>query len=423
MYFICCTCPRVRPVRIETVTFFLPSHALGKADKVARRSRLLDIMSLVVTVVAALTYLASLLFDPAAFAVGGFVGLAVTLVGVALTRKYLWAGSIVVVLGGLTSAFLDTDPIAIWTLGAFTAFSVALRGRRGVLLGALIALGMYSAVVLAEDKGYTSPVAIAAFASCLAAAAAGSALRSYGRYLEGSERLAMETIASREAESHQKIAEERLRIARDLHDMVGHEVAVLGIHLGVIEVNTPIANTAARTALDSARSSVQSVLLETQRILEVLRSVDPDADPLEDNSPTADFTRIDDLVDRYRRAGVDIDARLASPPPVMDPTVSTAAYRLLQELLTNSQKHGTGPVTVRTDIEGPTLTISTSNDVFRAPAGKKTDKAETGDTRRRGLGLVGMRERAHSAGGRLDVNQSGETFTVTATLNLDGSGL
>jgi hypothetical protein len=66
MYFICCTCPRVRPVRIETVTFFLPSHALGKADKVARRSRLLDIMSLVVTVVAALTYLASLLFDPAA---------------------------------------------------------------------------------------------------------------------------------------------------------------------------------------------------------------------------------------------------------------------------------------------------------------------------------------------------------------------
>jgi signal transduction histidine kinase len=411
----------VRADRIETVTFFLPSHALGKADKVARRSRLLDLSSLVITAVAALTYLVSLMLGPAAFAVGGYIGLTVTLVGVAVTRRNLWAGSIIVVLGGLTSAFLGTDPIAIWTLGAFTAFSVALRGRRGVLLGALIALGMYSAVVVVENEGYTSSVAIAAFASCLTFAAAGSALRSYGRYLEESERLAMETIASREAESHQKIAEERLRIARDLHDMVGHEVAVLGIHLGVIEVNTPTANTAARTALDSARSSVQSVLLETQRILEVLRSVDSDSDPLEENSPSADFSRIDELVDRYRRAGVDIDARLASPPPVMDPTVSTAAYRLVQELLTNSQKHGTGPVTVRTEIEGPTLIVSTSNDVLREPAGKKTDNADAGITRRRGLGLVGMRERAHSAGGRLDVDQSGETFTVTATFNLDGS--
>jgi signal transduction histidine kinase len=405
------------------VTFFLPSHALGKADKVARRSRLLDILSLVITVAAALTYVVSLLLGPAAFAVGGFIGLTVTLVGVAVTRRFLWAGSIIVVLGGLTSAFLGTDPIAIWTLGAFTAFSVALRGRRGVLLGALIALGMYSAVVFAENKGFTSSVAIAAFASCLTFAAAGSALRSYGRYLEEAERLAMETIASREAESHQKIAEERLRIARDLHDMVGHEVAVLGIHLGVIEVNTPTANAAARNALDSARSSVQSVLLETQRILQILRSVDPDSDPLEDNSPSVDFTRIDDLVDRYRRAGVDVDARLASTPPVMDPAVSTAAFRLLQELLTNSQKHGTGPVTVRTEIQGPTLTISTSNRVFRAPAGKKSDKTDTDDSRRRGLGLVGMRERAQSAGGRLDVDHSGETFTVTATLNLDGSVL
>ena len=395
-----------------------PTPALGAARIWARRSRKLDVTSFVISLLAVAAYLSALIAQDGS--VGGFLGIGIACVGVLLSRKYLWVGSGLVVLAGLTSAVLGTDPIAIWTIGVFTAFSVALRSRNGAILGSSIGVGMFFSLAIAEHRGLLNEVAFLAIATSFTAAAAGSALRSYQRYLQESEERALEAIAWRDAETHQRIAEERVRIARDLHDVVGHEIAVMGIHLGVIEVNVDASNTAAHTAIDSARRSVQSVLLETQRILRVLRTDESEADALDGSLPTADFGRIGDLVERFRDAGVTVNAQLCETPPALDPTVSTAAYRLVQESLTNAQKYGVGAVSLRTEIINRMLVITTTNDVAPLAATPHKNPAEP---RRHGFGLVGMRERALSAGGQLDINNTPTTFRVTAKLNLDGSSI
>ena len=390
------------------MTFFaVPLLPLGRTW--SRPARLLDIGSLVVTAVASVTYLTILLIHGGDL--GGYLGIAVTVLGVALTRKYLWAGAFVVVLASYASTFLGTDPIYSWTIAVFTAFSVALRGRRGALLGAIMGAGVFFAVVLAEDQGYNNPTAFVALAMSFTAAASGSALRSYGRYQHELEQRMRDAIASREAETNQRVVQERLRIARDLHDVVGHEIAMLGIQLGVAEVNLPGGAESSRSALLSARESVQSVLLETQRILHVLRT--DGVDDTDGGLPTPGFARIGDLVARYRDVGVDVTAELCATPEGLDPAVSTAAYRILQEALTNSQRHGRGAVGVSAVADGQLLTVTVSNEKADGPPADRP----------RGFGLVGMRERAQSAGGRLEIADTDRSFRVTAVLRIDGGTL
>jgi len=398
----------LRGCEYQGVTSSIPPIPLPLGLAWSRRARLLDAGSIAVTALASLTYLIALFLNGGDL--GGYLGILVTVTGVALTRRYLWVGALVVVLGSYTTMFLGTDPVYGWTIAVFTAFSVALRGRRGALLGVIVGVGVYFAVVLAENQGFGNPNAFVALATSFTAAATGSALRSYGRYQHELEQRTLEAIAGREAETHQRVAEERLRIARDLHDVVGHEVAMLGIQLGVAEVNLPTGAAGSRAALDAARDSVQAVLLETQRILRVLRT---DADAPEGSLPAPDYAGIADLVDRYRDAGVTVDAELAAEPTAIDPTVSTAAYRIVQEALTNSQRHGTGAARVSTDIDGGTLTLRVSN----ARAARPPADAP------RGFGLVGMRERATSAGGRLEIGGDDREFRLTAVLPVDGATL
>lgn len=377
------------------------------------RARALDLGSLVVTGLASVVYLITLVTNSGGL--GGYLGILVTVVGVALARRYLWTGTFVVVLGSFTASVLGTDPVALWTIAVFTAFSAALRGKRGAVLGTLVGICLYVIVVFAEGEGFTNPIAFTAGAMALTAAAAGSALQTYLRLLQEKEQRRVEAIASREAETHQRIAEERVRIARDLHDVVGHEIAMLGIHLGVAEVSLTQSEESTRTALNAARASMQSVLLETQRILHVLRSTTPGAsDSGEAGAPPPDFGRIPDLVSRYRDAGAEVHTDLCPTPTGLDPAVSAAAYRIVQESLTNAQRHGGGPVTLSTGVAGSLLTVTVTN---AHPAGTVAEKVAG----RRGLGLIGMRERAQSAGGSLEIQNSDTTFRVRAVLSINGS--
>ncbi|NQX12573.1 histidine kinase [Microbacteriaceae bacterium VKM Ac-2855] len=401
-------------------SFLLQLGARGRSS--TRRIRWLDLTALAVTVTASATALVALIINGFAVGagtvpgIGGYVSLIVALLGVAIVRDLLptriaedrtrlWVGTVVLAFGPISSTALGTDPLVPWNLAVFTGFSIALRGLSGPLVGAVLGLVSYAAIAVFEDRGWVNPTAGVALAVSFAFASAGAALRSYAQFQQEVESRALEAIAVRDADAHRRVAEERLSIARDLHDVVGHEIAVLGIHLGVAEVNLPDAAHASRTSLEQARTSVQAVLYETQRVLRVLRS---DSDP-GDSAPTPDFARIPALIESYRAAGVVVEAELIDPPAGLDPEVSTAAYRIAQEALTNAQRHGTGPASVTVSAERGLLTIIVSNscDTARAPG-------------RRGFGLIGMRERAHSAGGTLRIDETDRDYRVVAQLRLEG---
>jgi signal transduction histidine kinase len=145
------------------------------------------------------------------------------------------------------------------------------------------------------------------------------------------------------------------------------------------------------------------VLAETQQILRVLR-VGSELDPV---GPTPSHDRIPELVATFRAAGLQVDADLAALNVSLPPEASAATFRITQEALTNAQRYDTGPValTVRLNAEGVSITVI--NAIRAGPRGSGG-----------GNGLVGMRERALSAGGRLDVRGDGRLFRLAAEMPL-----
>ncbi|MCK2022693.1 hypothetical protein KZC52_07145 [Microbacterium sp. kSW2-24] len=373
-----------------------------------RQLQWLDRSSVVVSLLAAITEVVILLIagsEPTLY-----LGLGVTVLGVFIARPHPALGIIVVALGPMVATIVQGDPLVLWTIVVFTAFSVALRGLPGIVVGLLAGAAAFTAVVLHDGYGVLNATAFTALAMAFTAAASGSALRNYDRYRSELVQRAEDAIASRESEAERRVAQERVRIARDLHDIVGHEVAVLGIHLGVAEVGLPAGSGASKDAIEAARRSVQSILIETQRILRVLRADEPD----EVGSPAPDYPGITRVIDSFRSAGLTVQSEIADAPAMIDPEVSTAAYRIVQEALTNAQRHGDGAVQLTISIGETTMAITASNEI--PPAGAESSNGT-------GLGIVGMKERASSAGGRLTVHQDDTRFSVMVTMRLDGGKL
>lgn len=303
----------------------------------------------------------------------------------------------------LAAAAVGWDPTVPWTVAVFSALVLSMRGlsglATGIVLGAanLAAVGIYSGTIAVHDN----PGAGVAAATAVAAAAAGSAIRDHRRYLSELHDRTQEALAFRALAVERGVAQERLRIARDLHDGVGHHMALINIRLGAAEVHLPADAAAARGDLAAARTELQAVLAETQRILVVLRS-----DGESSTEATAAFARIPDLIDTARAAGLPVEADVAPMPEALDAEASAAAYRITQEILTNAHRHGTGPLRLRIGPVRSGLSIEATN--------AQATPAEAGA--HHGHGLVGARERAESAGGHLDVDAGGGLFRVHAVL-------
>lgn len=341
----------------------------------------------------------------------GFLALVISAAGAVVSRKWGWAGLALTLAAPVVATLTGLDPTAHWTVAIATLFVVTLRGVPAIVATPATAVVVYFVVVWAEGGNFSDPLSFIAFTSALAAGATGGALRVQQRYVRELEQRTLDAVNTREIEAQRRVSEERLRIARDLHDVVGHEVATISVHLGVAEVSVDPDNAAVRTALANARNAVRSVLLETQRILEVLRRGDG-ADL--DLAPAPGYEHLESLMDSYRAIGLAIDHSLAAQPAGLDPTVGLAVFRIVQEALTNAQKHGNGTVDVLILVEGGLLIVTVSN-------GRSALAGSAGVSG--GYGLVGMRERATSAGGTLVVSSNRTTHTVTATLRIDGGAV
>ncbi len=342
---------------------------------------------------------------------GAYLALAVAAGGIVLAWWHPWPGLVLIAAAPLVSALLQWDPIATWNLAVFATFWLTVRVLPGLPTGLIVGVCNVAAVTLATGAfSPRQPTASIAGIAAVAAAGAGSAVRGHRLYWQSLEERARQASVTREAEASGRVAQERVRIARDLHDIVGHEVALVSLHLGTLEVHLPDDADAARADLTAARHGLQAVLAGTQQLLHVLRT-----GPGQDSTaPAAGYDHIDDLVIAARTAGLDVEATVDRPAVPLSPAVSAAAYRIVQEALTNAHKHGTGAVSLTIDVDEQTVRIEVVN--VRKPA-----ESPTGDSPS-GYGLVGMRERATSVGGWIDTNADDTLFWLWAQLPIDRGG-
>lgn len=210
---------------------------------------------------------------------------------------------------------------------------------------------------------------------------------------------------SREEEARRRMAEQRLAMAREVHDIVGHSLAVISLQAGVAEHLLDARPDQARAAVSAIREASRQALTELRGELAMLRG---DAPGTALRTPSPHLRDVPHLVAAMRGAGLDV--RLALPEGIEVPeAVGTAAYRIIQESLTNVVRHaGKGAAAdVRVQVEGDSLAIEIVDTGAGAPEGSE------------GSGLIGMRERALALGGALEaVSPSGGGFRVRASLPL-----
>jgi signal transduction histidine kinase len=215
---------------------------------------------------------------------------------------------------------------------------------------------------------------------------------------------------SREARVHeahaaeQRLQAERLRIARDLHDVVGHNLSVIALHSGVAAEAVGRDDDAARGALEHVRAATSGTLHELRSTVRLLRgsASTPDA------APTG-VAGVDALADSARAAGLAVDVELDVPPGLLDGAIDAAAYRIVQEALTNVLRHAAAThVAVSVRVTDGRLVLQVSDDGRGAGPGLVP-----------GSGISGMRERVALLGGTLTTRDApGGGFRVAADLPL-----
>ncbi|MFZ0387398.1 MAG: histidine kinase [Solirubrobacteraceae bacterium] len=224
----------------------------------------------------------------------------------------------------------------------------------------------------------------------------------------------------REQEGLRRAEEERLRIARELHDVLAHNISLINVQSGVALHLLDERPEQTRTALAVINDASAEALREIRSVLGVLRRVDEPAP----RRPAASLERLPELISLSAAAGLDVDVRIDGEPRPLPSDVDLAAYRIVQESLTNVTRHArTGRASVRVRYDDGELGLEVDDN-----GGGDDDGGTAGDSSRAtepsagtGNGIVGMRERAAALGGELRAGPRADGgFRVSARLPLSG---
>ena len=279
-------------------------------------------------------------------------------------------------------------------------FTVATLRARSVaaLMFATSSCGVALAYV-ADDGGMLWPQALEASLILAGAWMLGEGTK---RWAQRAERLA--------AEAAQAVADERVRIARELHDVVAHHMSVISLQAGVAEYVVDEDLPTAKKAIVTVGESSREALLDMRRLLDVLRVDHRDSDA--DFTPQPGLAVLDDLAQRMESAGLPVDVTVTGAVRPLPPGPDLCVYRVVQESLTNVLKHA-GPAKAWVEIDyGPrTLTVKITDDGTQARPYAESPTAH---------GIRGMRERAELYGGVLTAGPSPDGgFAVVLRLPLD----
>jgi signal transduction histidine kinase len=323
-----------------------------------------------------------------------------------------------VVLAGATAGavvYAGVSDARGWVLAAPL---IALYGaadatgrRRTLTLGWLVVLVLALAHALARPMPWFGAENLALIALGGLAVAAGDAARSRRAYLAEVEERARFAERDREQEARRRVAEERLRIARDLHDSMGHHLALINVQAGAaVSVIGERPEQARRTVELIGRAS-RAALEELSGTVGLLRQP---GDPV----APAGLAALDDLIASFAGSGLRIGRQVDGRPCPLPAVADMTAYRVVEESLTNVRKHaGNADVRVR-------LTYGTSSlRILVEDEGTGETARPRGGREGEGHGITGMTERVTAAGGRLSVGpRDGGGFRVSAVLPIGGLG-
>ena len=268
-------------------------------------------------------------------------------------------------------------------------FTVGLEGgrTRSLVVGALMALLVTAAVFITGQRAESSDV-IAYVSLVLGALLAGEALRARQALART---LAEEAARAREAAARHRFDAERLALANELHDVVGHTLVAINVRAAAAARRARKGGADGVTALDDIASASAGALAELRTTLKALRAAQDEPAPLH---PVQDLASLAGLIAGVEEAGLSIQLEMAGAPASLPAPVGHAGYRIIQESLTNVLRHSTArQARVRVEASDRSLLIEVLDDgqphAPAVPAG--------------GHGLAGMRERAASLGGSCEV--------------------
>jgi signal transduction histidine kinase len=304
---------------------------------------------------------------------------------------------------------------SLWP-GMVLAIAIAMFGaanrlpRRAALITALVTIGAIVVInVLASLSSLLDLRAFAVAVTVAFAAAAGDGARSWREYIEAITERAERAEQTRESEARRQVSEERLRIARDLHDAVAHQIAVISLNAGVASSAIDSRPEAAQEAVRTIRTAARTVLGEIGSLLDVLRTDHDDSTV----TPQPGLDRLDELVRQFQDAGLAVTVRAEGDPESVTGAAGLVAYRVIQESLTNALKHGAeSRAHVLLQVDDEVVRIVVTNPVA-SPAETSVEAAA-----RSGLGLVGLRERVAAVRGIVETGPNPGGWRVAATLPL-----
>ena len=316
--------------------------------------------------------------------------------GLALAGRRRWPIAVLAVVFGATFGYLlagyHMGPIWLALIVAF--LTVQVRGHR--LVGAAFLVAGY-ALAVATDPSWAGAAGLAAWLLALVAVA--EVVR--GRRAHAAE------------ERRRRRSDERLRIARDLHDVLAHNISLINVRASVGLHLLDRRPDEARAALEAIKDASSEALGELRWVLESLRA--PGEAPERASAPR--LAELERLADQARAAGLDVELDVTGARRPLSAGVELAAYRIVQEALTNVIRHaGPARARIRLVYEREDLIVEVDDDGAGAAAA-------AGGTAGAGAGLVGMRERAAALGGEVDAGPREEApgFRVRARLPT-GSG-
>lgn len=337
-----------------------------------------------------------------------------------------WAVTLVVAAATVTLVWRRSRPVVPLTASTLALGVAALAGSPGSggvaaslvavysavawgsrRLGGAVALVCATVIVVPALGGAQGPeVAIAGYALYAIAVVGGLLARARRDTVEAVRERAERAEATRDLEASRRVAQERLRIARELHDVIGHHVAVINVQAAVADRLLDRRPEQAHAALGHVQDASERVLGELGTLVRVLREGPDEAPP----APARGLRDVDELAREARAAGLEVSVTTAGRVVEAPPVVDLAAYRIVQESLTNARKHGTGRADVLVRYDEDAVTLQTTNPTGTPP--QRPDRTGPG-----GFGLVGLRERATAVGGTFEAGPSGSgTFVLRATI-------
>jgi len=321
-------------------------------------------------------------------------------------------------LGGAVLSFVDgrliVDNDVMFLAGMGAALLLGnLREVRKARLGLAIVLGSAATVVYNGPERAPGQLVFTPLVFALAWLV-GFALRERAAQSEAAEERAMRAERERESAARVAVAEERGRIARELHDVVAHAVSVMVLQVGAVRHRMPPTDTEDRDALRNVEQAGRTALAEMRRLLNAMRNEDDDLELL----PHPGLDDLDALVADVRATGLAVEVRRHGEAVPLPPGLDLSAYRIVQEGLTNTLKHARAEH-AQVDVHyGPAdLRLEVRDD------GRASTSTSTGNINGAGHGLVGIGERVKIYGGEMTAG-TGRTggFLLRVRLPLEDGG-